>query len=112
MLDLPHDLPRLRTIETYPTVALAHVQAAIATAEELEVELRARRPRREPAAWVLSYLREGGRPVPDSVHAGDCRMTSRNTRPLTAPEARRLLAGGHVEACAVCRADSELGILE
>ncbi|MEV5975107.1 DUF6233 domain-containing protein [Streptomyces sp. NPDC051921] len=56
-----------------------------------------------------SFIREGGRPVPDSVHAGDCRMTSRNTRPVTATEARRLLADGHADACMVCRADSELG---
>ncbi|MFJ9810712.1 DUF6233 domain-containing protein [Streptomyces sp. NPDC101158] len=112
MPDLPPDLPRLRTIETFLTFALAHVQDAIATAEQREAELRARRPRRVPPAFVLSYLREGGRPVPDSIHAGDCRMTSRNTKPVGATEARRLLADGHVSACAVCRADSELGVLE
>ncbi|MFF2571009.1 DUF6233 domain-containing protein [Streptomyces sp. NPDC058084] len=39
-------------------------------------------------------------------------MTSRNTKPVTGAEARRLLADGHVNACAVCRAYSELGILE
>ncbi|MFJ9808963.1 DUF6233 domain-containing protein [Streptomyces sp. NPDC101158] len=55
---------------------------------------------------------DGGRPVPDSVHAGDCRMTSRNTKPVGATEARRLLADGHVSACAVCRADSELGVID
>ncbi|MFJ9808965.1 DUF6233 domain-containing protein [Streptomyces sp. NPDC101158] len=81
---------------SFLSVVLAHVQDALAAAEQREAELRARRLRREPPAFVLSYLREGGRPVPDSVHAGDCRMTSRNTKPVGAAEARRLLADGHV----------------
>ncbi|MFF5972200.1 DUF6233 domain-containing protein [Streptomyces sp. NPDC012769] len=81
----------------------------------LEREQRAAAPiraRREPPEWVLSYRRQGGRPVPDSVHRGDCRMTSSHTQPLTREQALRALSDGRIRACEICRADTELGLLE
>ncbi|MFJ9824907.1 DUF6233 domain-containing protein [Streptomyces sp. NPDC101160] len=74
--------------------------------------MRPIRARREPPAWVVSYLRQGGQAVPDSVHRGDCRMTSGHTRPISQDQARRALAEGRIQACQICRADADLGILD
>ncbi|MFI8769404.1 DUF6233 domain-containing protein [Streptomyces sp. NPDC053792] len=110
MSELPPDLPRLRTLETWLTVSLDRVRARIAEVETREAALRPVRQRAEGPGWVLSYLRERGRRAPDSVHIGDCRMAGKNTDPLTRDEARRALAEG-MRACAICRPDSDLGIL-
>ncbi|MFF2572028.1 DUF6233 domain-containing protein [Streptomyces sp. NPDC058084] len=58
-----------------------------------------------------------GKPSPRAAHAGqhhagDCRMTSCDTKPVTTAQACRLLEGGHVSACGVCRAHSAFGILD
>jgi hypothetical protein len=109
---LPPDLPRLRTLETWLTYVLADVRARIAKIEQQEAAAAPVRARREPPQWVLSYLRQGGRPVPDSVHRGDCHMVSGHTRPLTREQALHALTDGRIRACAICRADTELGLLE
>ncbi|MFE6225496.1 DUF6233 domain-containing protein [Streptomyces sp. NPDC057854] len=111
MNDLPPDLPRLQTLETWLELQLHRVRAEISRQEQQRAAATARPPR-QPAPFVLSFLRAGGRPVPDSVHTGDCRMTSSHTRPLTREEALRVLAGGGPTACAICRPDTELGLLD
>ncbi|WP_405861246.1 hypothetical protein OG361_38615 [Streptomyces sp. NBC_00090] len=42
-------------------------------------ERAARRPLPEGPALILSYLREGGRAVADSIHLGGCRMAAKHT---------------------------------
>ncbi|MFG3043293.1 DUF6233 domain-containing protein [Streptomyces sp. NPDC048330] len=70
------------------------------------------RLRAEGPGWDLSYLREKGRRVPDSVHIDDCRMAGKNTGPLTRDEARQILSEGSAAPCAICRPDSDLGLLD
>ncbi|MER5966797.1 DUF6233 domain-containing protein [Streptomyces sp. NPDC002057] len=112
MSELPPDLPRLRTLETWLTVSLDRVRARIAEVETREAALRPVRQRREEPGWVLAYLREQGRRVPDSVHIDDCRMAGKNIGPLTREEARQILHAGQVQACAICRPDSDLGLID
>ncbi len=62
--------------------------------------------------WVLSYLRQRGQPVEDSVHLGDCRMASHHAKPLTREQALQAITSGGIRACEICRPDSDLGVLE
>ncbi|WP_328941507.1 DUF6233 domain-containing protein [Streptomyces sp. NBC_00250] len=75
-------------------------------------ERAARLPLREGPEYVLSYLRVGGKATADSVHLGDCHMTSHHTKPLDREQARQAITSGGIRACEICRPDSELGVLE
>ncbi|MFJ8298258.1 DUF6233 domain-containing protein [Streptomyces sp. NPDC094447] len=112
MSELPPDLPRLRTLEHWLVLSLDRVRERIAEVETREAALRPVRSRKEGPGWVLSFLREGGRPVADSIHIGDCRMAAPHCKPLSREEARRALTAGGMRACAICRPDSDLGILD
>ncbi|MFF0277430.1 DUF6233 domain-containing protein [Streptomyces sp. NPDC004330] len=82
-------------------------------AELAKVRERAsRRPLPDGPAFVLSYLRVGGRATADSVHLGDCRMASHHTKPLDEQQARQAITAGGIRACEICRPDSELGVLD
>ncbi|MGW0753388.1 DUF6233 domain-containing protein [Streptomyces sp. NPDC002587] len=48
---------------------------------------------------------------PVMVHTGDCSMGMARSRPATREQAAEALAQG-MEACAICRADLALGVLE
>ncbi|MFB7589392.1 DUF6233 domain-containing protein [Streptomyces sp. NPDC056169] len=109
---LPPDLPRLRVLETWAEIMLGEIRRRIAEAEQWEAAMRPVRPLPEGPTWVLSYLREGGQPVADSVHVGGCSMASRHTRSLDREQAREALASHGIRACEICRPDSELGILD
>ncbi|MFD3944982.1 DUF6233 domain-containing protein [Streptomyces sp. NPDC058579] len=74
-------------------------------------ELAARRPLPEEPGLVLSYLRKGGHPVPDSVHVGNCRLAAKHVKRLTEEQARRTIAVDGIPACEICRPDADLGIL-
>lgn len=110
--DLPPDLPRLRTLETWLTYTLHRVRVRISEVEQREADMRPRRPLPDGPSWVLSYLRERGQPVADSVHVGDCRMASHHTRPLSREQALRAITSEGIRACEICRPDSGLGVLE
>ncbi|WP_329625843.1 DUF6233 domain-containing protein (plasmid) [Streptomyces sp. NBC_01255] len=112
MSELPPDLPRLRTLEHWLVLSLDRVRARIAEVEKREAAMRPVRALPEGPGWVLSYLREGGRPVADSIHIGDCRMAGSHRKPLSRDEARHALTSGGIRACEICRPDSDLGILE
>ncbi|MEU6882464.1 DUF6233 domain-containing protein [Streptomyces sp. NPDC046712] len=112
MSELPPDLPRLRTLEHWLVLSLDRVRARIAEIETREAAMRPLRLLPEGPGWVLSYLRERGRPVADSIHIGDCRLAGKNTRPLGRDEARQALTAGGIRACEICRPDSDLGILD
>jgi len=111
MPDLPPDLPRLRTLETWLTYTLDQVRAAIAAAEQRETERQRGIERRPPEPdWLLEVgLNRDSPPV--QVHVGGCRDAGKRTRGIDRGEALRALASG-VTACGVCRPDSELGFLD
>jgi len=110
--DLPTDLPRLRTLETYLAMLLGDVCERIAKIEQQQKAAAPRRALPDRPEYVLSYLRERGQPVADSVHLGDCEQVSHHTRPLAREQALQAITGGGLRACEICRPDSELGVLD
>ncbi|MGW2169374.1 DUF6233 domain-containing protein [Streptomyces sp. NPDC001705] len=111
MTDLPPDLPRLRTLETWLAYTLDEVRAAIRQAERREAERqRGIRDRPRPPDWLLETgLNQNSPPV--QVHQGDCWNRGRRTRGISLDEARRAITEG-VTPCDVCRPDSALGFLD
>ena len=110
MHDLPPDLPRLRTLETWLTHHLAQVRQAIAAAEQREAERQHGIAARPPAPdWLIEQSLNGRQAV--YVHVGGCHMAGKRSRGVDRGQALRALAEG-VEACPHCRPDSELGYLE
>ncbi|MFF7205854.1 DUF6233 domain-containing protein [Streptomyces sp. NPDC008141] len=61
--------------------------------------------------WKLSTLKPGGRPSPDAVHTGDCRMAGAHTKRLTREQALRAITEEGITACPYCRPDTDLGVL-
>ncbi|WP_346162151.1 DUF6233 domain-containing protein [Streptomyces bangladeshensis] len=111
MNDLPPDLPRLRTLETWLTYTLDRVRREIAAAERQEQEQRRGEEARPPAPdWVLE-LGIGRDSVPVYVHEGGCWNTGKRSRGVPREVALRALAEG-VPACPQCRPDSALGYLD
>ncbi|MFH8531465.1 DUF6233 domain-containing protein [Streptomyces tendae] len=111
MTDLPPDLPRLRTLETWLALTLDQVRAAIRLAEQREAERqRATRDRPQPPDWLLELgLNRNSPPV--QVHQGDCWNSGKRTRGISLDEARRAITEG-VKPCDACRPDSALGFLD
>ncbi|MFF9624303.1 DUF6233 domain-containing protein [Streptomyces griseosporeus] len=111
MNDLPPDLPRLRTLETWLSLALDDVRRAIAAAERRQAERqRGIEARLAPPEWLLEVgLNRDSPPV--QVHVGGCWNSGKRHRGVSRDEALRALADG-VKACGACRPDTELGFLE
>lgn len=111
MTDLPPDLPRLRTLETWLALALDEVRQAIAAAEQRERERQRGIEARPPAPeWLLELgLNRDAPPV--QVHVGGCWNSGKRSRGVSREDALRALAEG-VKACSACRPDSKLGFLE
>jgi hypothetical protein len=65
------------------------------------------KPPADPGFVVSHGIGQDRRPF--EVHVGDCRMAKR-TRPVSSEQARQALADG-VEACQLCRPDTDLGVL-
>ncbi|WP_097868530.1 DUF6233 domain-containing protein [Streptomyces sp. rh34] len=116
MGDLPPDLERLRTLETWLVLSLDRVREQIAAVE------RPAQPRRVPQPPAAAARSAGPRraPTPDwgissvgigapvvQVHRGDCFAGGKALRPVSAERARAELADG-VQACGVCRPDNVL----
>ncbi|MER7517760.1 DUF6233 domain-containing protein [Streptomyces sp. NPDC126499] len=112
MYDLPPDLPRLRTLETYLAMLLGDVRDRIRKAEQQQAAAVSARTLPAGPGFVLSFLRKGGQAHADSVHLDDCTMASRHTRPLDRDQALQAITTGGIRACEICRPDSELGVLE
>ncbi|MEU7642498.1 DUF6233 domain-containing protein [Streptomyces sp. NPDC039016] len=89
-------------------MTLDRVRQAIAIAEQREAQQQRAIPPSSPD-WVVQ-LSIGGEGHPIAVHVGGCRTAGRRTRPLSRDQAMRALAEG-LEPCAICRPDTELGIL-
>ncbi|MEW2415267.1 DUF6233 domain-containing protein [Streptomyces sp. NPDC046866] len=110
MSDLPPDLPRLRTLETWLALSLERVRQQITEAEAQAAADAARREPLPPPAWLIEQgIGVGHRPV--RVHVGTCWDASKRCRPASADQARQALVDG-VEACPHCRPDTELGVLD
>jgi hypothetical protein len=109
--DLPPDLPRLRTLETWLAYTLAEVRKAIEAAEQREREReRGIQNRPAPPDWLLELgLNRDGPPV--QVHAGGCWSAGKRSRGISRDEARRALVEG-VKPCGACRPDCDLGLLD
>lgn len=105
---LPPDLPRLRTLETWLTLALDEVWQKVAQVQQQETQTRHAPP--PVPDWVVEMSLTG---TPQRVHVGGCRMggTQARTKPLARDQALRALTEG-VEACGICRPDTDLGWLE
>ncbi len=84
MSDLPADLPCLHVLRTWHAMWLARIDKAIATAEQREAETRRGAEVRPPLAGA-------------------------RVRPLDTEQARQALVD--VEACSMCRPDTDLGLL-
>ncbi|MEU4181020.1 DUF6233 domain-containing protein [Streptomyces sp. NPDC026589] len=118
MGDLPPDLDRLRTLETWLVLSLERVREQIAAVERPAQPQRARwpsaaarcaGPHRTPMPdWGISSVGIG-RPVVE-VHRGDCFTGGEMMQPISAERARAELADG-VQACGVCRPDNVLSRL-
>ncbi|MET7795612.1 DUF6233 domain-containing protein [Streptomyces decoyicus] len=108
MSELPPDLPRLRTLETWLQLTLDQVRQAIAVAEQQEAQQQRAVPP-PPPDWVVQ-LGIGRDAHPVAVHVGGCGTAGRRARPVSREQAVRALTEG-IEACGLCRPDTELGIL-
>ncbi|MGQ4353126.1 DUF6233 domain-containing protein [Streptomyces drozdowiczii] len=111
MNDLPPDLPRLRTLETWLAMTLDRVRAQIVAVETREAEKCYGDEHRPPTPdWIVELGIGVGAP-PTEIHAGNCYAAGKRRRTIDRDQARQLLADG-VRACTHCRPDSELGVLE
>ncbi|WP_326779690.1 DUF6233 domain-containing protein [Streptomyces longwoodensis] len=111
MTELPPDLHRLRTLETWLALALDDVRRAIAAAERRETERQRGAEARPPAPdWLLELGLNRDAP-PAYVHAGGCWNAAKRSRAVARDEALRALADG-IAACPHCRPDTALGLLE
>ncbi|MEU6628449.1 DUF6233 domain-containing protein [Streptomyces parvus] len=113
--DLPPDLGRLRTLETWADLYLTRIRKRIAAVERQQAQpQRPPAPTTPPAAgprrartpdWGLA---EAGIGVPTTeIHRGDCWARAKALLPVTAERARAELASG-AQACQVCRPDRVL----
>ncbi|MFF3620085.1 DUF6233 domain-containing protein [Streptomyces sp. NPDC002467] len=111
MSDLPPDLPRLRTLETWLQLSLDRVRQQIADAEKRHAEVAARLPPAPPPDWELELDLSKH---PSMVHVGGCTMGGKGfrSRPVSRTDALRLLCVDRLEACPYCRPDAELGVLD
>jgi hypothetical protein len=109
--DLPPDLPRLRTLETWLALTLDQVRAAITAAEKREAERQHGIEHRPPPPdWLLEHGLNRDTP-PLYVHVGGCWNAGKRSKGMARDEALRALADG-VKACGACRPDTALGYLE
>ncbi|MFJ5157019.1 DUF6233 domain-containing protein [Streptomyces sp. NPDC088353] len=111
MNDLPPDLPRLRTLETWLLLTLERVRQQIADVERREAEQRRGMEARPPVPeWILEQgLNRDSLPV--AVHVGGCHMAGKRWKGVPRDVAVRALTEG-VQACGHCHPDTVLGILD
>ncbi|MFJ9558456.1 DUF6233 domain-containing protein [Streptomyces fuscichromogenes] len=111
MNDLPPDLPRLRTLETWLAHTLDRVRRQIDHLERREQETQRSQQNRPPApAWILE-LGPSADALPACLHTCACWATGRRNRGVDRVTALRALTDG-VPACPECRPDTALQILD
>ncbi|GAB2889627.1 DUF6233 domain-containing protein [Streptomyces deserti] len=110
MDDLPPDLYRLRTLETWLVLTLERVRRQIADAERREAERQRGIAARPPAPeWLIDLGLTGRDPL--YVRVGDCWAAGQWLRGIGREQAWRALADG-VKACPHCQPDNALGFLD
>lgn len=62
--------------------------------------------------FMIEQRRTPTGPKEAAVHLDDCKMTTNLTHSISAHDARLALTDAQLEACAFCRPDTELGILD
>jgi hypothetical protein len=102
------DLPRLRTLEHWLTLSLDRARERISFLEQRQAHGAGVRP--PVPDWILE-TGIGQRREPLYVHVGGCHMAGKRQRPIDRAQALRALSDG-VEACAHCRADTALHVLD
>ncbi|WP_369262169.1 DUF6233 domain-containing protein [Streptomyces sp. R35] len=119
------------TVVTYLRLQRDAVRQALAVAEGRQESARPpQSPRRRPpelrpvlgpaparcerqsSGFMVEQRRTPTAPQEACFHIDDCTMTSNNTHPISAQDARMALTDARLEACAFCRPDTELGILD
>ncbi|MFJ9924344.1 DUF6233 domain-containing protein [Streptomyces rubiginosohelvolus] len=118
--DLPPDLPRLRTLETWAATYLTRIRARIAAVERQQVQQPLRQAPAEGRASVAARCRSGpgadtglvsgGGRYRGSRHgdpAGWLLGRGRSLVPVSAERARAEMADG-AQPCVVCRPDRVL----
>ncbi|WP_329460871.1 DUF6233 domain-containing protein [Streptomyces sp. NBC_01431] len=113
--NLPPDLPRLRTLETFFALGLDEIRKAIAVKEQQEAAATARRAPPPVPDWIISTGRPPSTPGAAgarTVHVGGCGMAHGTIAALTHAQALRALTVEDVPPCQYCRPDSELGVLD
>ncbi|MCX5202507.1 DUF6233 domain-containing protein [Streptomyces sp. NBC_00237] len=110
MSDLPPDLLRLRTLETWHVMQLERIRTAIHRAEEAELSRRREDEllREPPPEWLAEPSPHGG---PGAIHRGDCGLHGGRVKGIGIDAARRAIAEG-AEPCPACRPDTALGLLD
>ncbi|MEU3785235.1 DUF6233 domain-containing protein [Streptomyces sp900129855] len=126
---LEQQLADEETVVTYLRLQVQSVRHALAVAEHRK-PAEPGPPQRRPAAarpalgpapnrgerkstgFMIEQRRTPTGPLEAAVHQDGCTMTSNMTHPVTAHEARLALTDAQLEACAFCRPDTELGILD
>lgn len=112
MTDLPPDLPRLRTLETWLAYTLERVRQQIAEAERREAERRRGIEARPPTPdWLLELGLNRDSPAV-YVHCGGCWNATKRSRAIDRAAALRALTEDGVPACSHCRPDTALGVLD
>ncbi|MET9142417.1 DUF6233 domain-containing protein [Streptomyces sp. NPDC004042] len=111
MNDLPPDLPRLRTLETWLALQLDQVRQRISAVEQREQERQRGIDARPPVPdWVLEHSIGVDR-APVAVHVGGCHMAGKRVRGIPRDMALRALTEG-IDACSHCRPDTGLGFVD
>lgn len=118
--DLPPDLGRLRTLETWAANYLTRIRARIAAVERQQAQQAQQAPGPMAAPSSRSAAGPGRVRTPDwclaeagigvsttEIHRGDCWARGRSLVAVSAERARAELAGG-AQPCAVCRPDRVL----
>ncbi|MET7694903.1 DUF6233 domain-containing protein [Streptomyces sp. NPDC005483] len=126
---LEQQLAEEETVVTYLRLQVESVRHALAVAENRK-PAEPGPPQRRPASarlalgpaptraerrstgFVVEQRRTPTGPQEAAVHLDDCTMTGNMTHPVTGHEARLALTDAQLEACAFCRPDTELGILD
>ncbi|MFD5734378.1 DUF6233 domain-containing protein [Streptomyces sioyaensis] len=101
-------MSRLRVLETWLQITLTRVREQIAVAEQCAAQKERAIPP-PPPDWVIQ-VSIGGEGQPIAVHVGGCRSAGRRARPISRDQAMHAVTEG-VEPCALCRPDTELGLL-
>ncbi len=126
---LEEQITENETVATYLRLQHAAVRAALARAEGRTASRRSQpgssaarpsalpsfapnRSERRTTGFVVEQKRTPRGAEPAVIHTDDCTMIEGTPHPIRDHDARAALTDPTIEACAFCRPDSELGMLD